>query len=312
MIADVYRFRPFVAAVEDAQGTLTAGMPIIEVPAFLRGRRWVSLPFTDHCAPLARDPAALGELIGAVGSVPLTDGLRRLEIRAGVPDAPGHSVAVLHRLRLSDDPTELFARFHASQIRRGIRKAERDERVRVREARCREDMTDVFFGLQLQTRRRQGVPLPPKRLFELLWERLHPTGLARTLVAELDGRPIAAAVFLRFGGTVVYKYGASAPEHWRERPNHLIFWRAIQDACAAGDRCLDFGRSDSDNAGLRAFKSHWGAQELPLLYTAMPASGPSTRGVTPRVGQRVLSATIRRSPPFVCRALGALLYRYAA
>ncbi len=149
------------------------------------------------------------------------------------------------------------------------------------------------------------------RLFKLLWQRLHPTGLARTLIAELDGRPIAAAMFLRFGGTVVYKYGASAPEHWRERPNHLIFWRAIQDACAAGDRCLDLGRSDPDNAGLRAFKSHWGRRSA-LLYTAIPASAPASRGVMQNIGARVLSTTIRRSPPLVCRALGAALYRYAA
>ncbi len=311
-IADVYRFRPFVAAVEDTQGTLAAGMPVIEVPALPRGRRWVSLPFTDHCAPLASSPAALSELVKSVGSLPRAEGLRRIEIRAAMPGAASHPVAVLHQLRLSDDPAELFARFHASQIRRGIRKAERDGRVRVREATRREDVTRTFFRLHLQTRRRQGVPLQPMRLFELLWQRLHPPGLARTLVAELDGCPIAAAVFLRFGGTVIYKYGASAPEHWRERPNHLIFWRAIQDACAAGDRCLDLGRSDAGNAGLRAFKSHWGAHEHPLVYTAIPASTPASPGAPHRLGQSVLSTMIRRSPPFVCRALGAVLYRYAA
>lgn len=172
-------------------------------------------------------------------------------------------------------------------------------------------MTKVFYGLQMQTRWRQGTPLQPKRLFALLWQRLHPTGLARTLIAELDDRPITAAVFLHFGGTVVYKYGASAPEHWRDRPNHLIFWRAIQDACAASERCLDLGRSDLGNAGLRAFKSHWGAKERPLLYTAIPASAPTRRGTPQHVGRRVVSATIRRSPPIVCRALGAALYRYA-
>lgn len=311
-IADVYRFRPFIAAIEDTEGTLRAGIPVIEVPAFPRGRRWVSLPFTDHCAPLARDRAALSELVDSVRNVRQHEGLRRVEIRAAVPDAPHHAVGVLHQLALSDEPAELFAEFHASQIRRGIRKAERDGRVMVREATRPEDVTEIFYRLQLQTRRRQGTPLQPKRLFELLWQRLHPTGFARTLVAELDDRPIAAAVFLRFGGTVVYKYGASAPDHWRERPNHLIFWRAIQDACSAGDRYLDLGRSDLDNAGLRAFKSHWGAQERTLFYTAIPTLAPTHRGTRQHVSRRIMSATIRRSPPMVCRALGAVLYRYAA
>ena len=50
------------------------------------------------------------------------------------------------------------------------------------------------------------------------------------LVAEHESVPVAAAVFLRHNGTVIYKYGASDDAAWAVRPNHAIFWRAISDA----------------------------------------------------------------------------------
>src|SRR6478672_3358558 len=53
LLADCYRLRARVAALLDRRGTIIAGMPLIEVPNHFR-RRWVSLPFTDRCAPLIR------------------------------------------------------------------------------------------------------------------------------------------------------------------------------------------------------------------------------------------------------------------
>jgi hypothetical protein len=74
-------------------------------------------------------------------------------------------------------------------------------------------------------------------------------------------------------------------------------------------RVLDWGRTDFANAGLREFKSGWGAREELLSYSViadqppLPASG--------RIGQ-AMAPVIRRSPRWVCRALGEVLYRFAA
>ena len=59
----------------------------------------------------------------------------------------------------------------------------------------------------------------------------------------------------------------------------------------------------------RAFKAGWGAREIPLVYTRIG-------GQAARLGRGRASAAlghvIRRSPTAVCRALGEVLYRYAA
>jgi CelD/BcsL family acetyltransferase involved in cellulose biosynthesis len=102
--------------------------------------------------------------------------------------------------------------------------------------------------------------LQRRRFFELLWDRVLAPGGGYVLVAELQGEPIAAAVFLVDERTTIYKYGASDQRHLKTRPNHALFWEAITDACARGHRRFDFGRSDFGGEGLRRFKSSWGAR----------------------------------------------------
>jgi CelD/BcsL family acetyltransferase involved in cellulose biosynthesis len=170
-------------------------------------------------------------------------------------------------------------------------------------------MLDSFYSLHLATRRRQGVPIQPRRFFQLLWDRVLARGGGELLVAEAGGHALAAAVFLRRGGRIVYKFGASDSSSWDLRPNHAIFWEAIRAGCETGAEELDFGRTDLGNDGLRAFKAGWGTVERPLVYTFV---GAQPRGGGSGTAHRALGAVIRRSPPAVCRVLGERLYRYAS
>ena len=122
----------------------------------------------------------------------------------------------------------------------------------------------TFYDLHLNTRRRQGVPIQPRRFFALVLERLIETGLGSILIAEVKGRPAAAAILLRWNRRVIYKLAASERSLLRYKPNHALVWHAIQTAVREGDVNFDFGRSDLSNSGLRAFKSGWGAREKPL------------------------------------------------
>jgi lipid II:glycine glycyltransferase (peptidoglycan interpeptide bridge formation enzyme) len=183
--------------------------------------------------------------------------------------------------------------------------------VRVETATSREGLTEVFYDLHAATRRRLGVPVQGRRFFELLWDRVLEPGGGSVLVASVGNEPIAAAVFLAAGDTVIYKFGASDADAWRLRPNNALFWTAIRDACADGRRYLDFGRSDHESEGLRRFKSSWGAEEIPLVYSSTRPTAVAHTGLPGRLG-RAASFVIRRSPPVVCRVIGRAFYRYAA
>lgn len=308
-LAECYGFRAFALVLAGEDGRAVAGLPIVDVPRPFGGRRWICLPFTDVCVPLGA-PDALSALIAAADAERSAAGAAELEIRSAVetPLLFQTTVATRHVLDLPSDPNEALMGFRPS-TRQALKVAER-EGVRVETAASREALTHVFYDLHVATRRRLGVPVQSRRFFELLWDRVLAPGGGFVLVAALDGRPVAAAVFLAFRDTVVYKFGASDAGAWRVRPNNALFWTAIRQACEEGRRQLDFGRSDHASEGLRRFKASWGAVEQPLVYSS--TRPPKAQDLAHGTLARAASFAIRRSPPLVCRALGRAFYRYAA
>jgi CelD/BcsL family acetyltransferase involved in cellulose biosynthesis len=309
MLAECYGYGTFVLALADDAGNIVAGLPFADVKVPLLGRKWVSLPFTDYVQPLmaSRDLGPL--LIAELDSLRRAERVDRVEIRASVGRG-AHEIerGFRHVLSLDADPDSIFRTFHRSQVQRGIRKAEREGTV-VRPGRRIEDLTQIYYSLHAQTRRRLGMPVQPRRFFELLWTRIIDPGLGRLLLAEVGRRVIAGVVVLSWGKTATYKYSASAPDVSPYRPTHLILWHAIRGACEDGYQEFDFGRTDFDSPGLRSFKLGWGPREEILAYSVV-ADDPPT-GV--RAGPSPLLRTaIRRSPVGVARIIGRLLYKYAS
>lgn len=307
LLADCYGFRPFVLA-EESGTELVAGIPVLDVRLPLRRSRWVALPFTDELNVLARSGDDAARLVTDAATGRTAAGLPDLEIRAavGAParEMPGH--AWTHHLAL-DHPAALLAQMDSSH-RRSVRRACAGA-LRVRAARVERDVTSDFYALHVRSRQRQGVPVQPRRYFALLWERLIRPGLGFVLLADDGDRPVAGAVFLEWNGTLVYKYGASTPASWPDRPNHLLFWEAIRRASSDGAHTLDFGRTAVELEGLATFKRRWGASQEPLVYSLVGASAART---TERGVPRSAAAVLRRSPAAVTRLTGALFYRYAA
>jgi CelD/BcsL family acetyltransferase involved in cellulose biosynthesis len=308
LLAECYAYRPFVLAVLGATGDILGGVPALEVSRPFGRRRWVSLPFTDYCPLLAKSgaQAAVARAIVGAASAQRVDAL---EVRAALPQ--GERVhtsvcAVRHTLALASDPGTVMARI-SKHHRRNIRRSEQSD-LRIRFGSSTRDMA-VFYQLHLMTRKRLGVPAQPWRFFELLAHVLRREQLGFVLLAYLDQSPVAAAVFLAWRDVLVYKYGASDPQFWEHRPNNLLFSQAIRWGCEQGYTTFDWGRSDLDQQGLREFKSGWGANEEPLAYSAVCDRPPVTG--SGRVG-RAMATVIRRSPTWVCRAMGQVLYRYAA
>jgi CelD/BcsL family acetyltransferase involved in cellulose biosynthesis len=298
-----YEFR---ACCVRADGALRAGLPIAWIKSRLTGRRLVSLPFSDVCSPLIAPES------GAQEEAELGRALSRLAADAGLPltvhgplSAPGATTDlrfVQHLLPLAESPSEVEKRYAKSQVKRGIRRAEREGLTS--ERRTDAAALDAFYALHLRTRRRLGVPTQPKR-FILRFEQLFAAGLGFVQLVLDDGSPIAAAVFLTHGKTVTYKYGASDSRSLPKRPNNLLFSEVIRWACAAGFQTLDFGRTELQNDGLRSFKKAWGASEAVLPYSQLAEGGPARQSA---LRDRVMTTSIRRSPAFVGRVMGEALY----
>ena len=170
---------------------------------------------------------------------------------------------------------------------------------------------DTFYQLHVQTRRRQGVPVQPRRFFRLLWENTISTGLGSVLIVEASAQPIAAAVFLAWNETVIYKFGAS----------DASACRCARIICSSGTRSArpaSRGIAGSTSAGLtsarkglRNFKLSWGAAEEPLVYGTL-GGRPGPASPAEGMAARMLGPVIRHGPLLLCRAFGETLYRYVA
>jgi CelD/BcsL family acetyltransferase involved in cellulose biosynthesis len=305
-LADAYGYRTAVLAVRDERGGLEAGAVVARVRR-LRGAAWVSLPFSDHSPVLARDSASLARLAGGIAGWSAREGVP-VEVRGDLPPAADWketAIGVRQVLTLTDE-SSLRSRLYADHRRR-LREAERSG-LPVRVGRSADDMAD-FYRLHVETRRRQGVPVQPRRFFEAIWRHVIAPGIGMVTVVGERGRPAAAYVVFAWNRTAIGKYAPSDSSAWKLRPNHLLYWTVIGWARERGCSRFDFGRTESAHAGLQRFKAGWGAEAIPLSYS-------HTGARTAAAGHGVLGATlshvIRRSPAVVCRGLGALFYRYAA
>lgn len=307
MLADFYGFQSFVAVLTDSDGDILAGIPVIETKSWLGRRRWISLPFTDHCVLLVDEEISPAQLWARFADE-YQNGLNVVEIRSKVTDPIfryRNKDQVLHLLKLSSNADEVYKGFHHSQVKRNISKAER-EGVTIRWAENKNDL-DIFYDLYVGTRRRLGVPPQPKGYFDLLWERVLNNGFGFILFAEKDTLPIAGAVFLTFKDKIIYKYGASESDYWQYRPNHKLFWTAIQWGCENRYTFFDWGRTDLDDAGLRDFKRRWGAEESILTYSFLSDIPP--KGTATSLAH-LARPIIQRAPKWVARLAGEWLYKF--
>jgi CelD/BcsL family acetyltransferase involved in cellulose biosynthesis len=307
VMEESYGYHPFVLALADTKDRVIAGVPLMEVNSPVKGRRWVSLPFTDYCRPLCKDEETLSVFTEQLLREVERKQIPALELRGTYPANQSldiHSEHVLHKLELTPDISVVWNGLH-SMHRRNIKIAT-ENHVEIVQGVANEHLAE-FYRLHLLTRRRQGVPVQPWKFFVHLKKLLIDQGQGFLLLAYKNHECIAGAVFLNWQDTLTYKYGASTEDGLKYRPNNLIMWSAIKEACKQGFRYFDMGRTDLDNAGLRMFKSRWGAKEIPLFYSNLKAGN---NHVAQGRLSRYMNFVIQNSPTFVCRFTGELLYKH--
>jgi hypothetical protein len=306
VLQQTYNHHPFYLRFSRGR-RLAALVPLMEVRSPFTGRRGVCLPFSDTCEALIFDPGAVDLVRDRVVRFARERRWRHLEIRGGKFFQPASSSAATfygHTLDLRRHVDELAGRFD-SAVRRAIRKAERSN-VSVFVGRNRQAIGD-FYRLHVQTRRRHGLPPQPISFFLNIYEHIIKPGLGFTVFAQLDSRPIAAAIFFRFGKNALYKYGASDKRFQEFRANNLVMWEGIQVLARAGIEKLHFGRTECENDGLRRFKLSWGPQEEGINYYRVDSSGRQC--VTPvRRDSGFHKKVFGRLPLVFNRLAGSIIY----
>jgi CelD/BcsL family acetyltransferase involved in cellulose biosynthesis len=309
-VCATYGFTPSATIRLDWHGTPRAGLAWVPI-SDLRGDRLSSLPFSDRAEPLTDDQVDWKCLVEGVITplAPLT--LRCFDTAVPAGDARFNRVAAAawHGTPLTGSIEEIRARL-SQHARRNIAISER-EGVRV-QAHTDREAVHRFHGLHVTLRKRKYRLLAqPVELFDHIWDAFAPDDAIVTMLAHAGDELIAGAVFLTWGDTLYYKFGASRHEHLALRPNDAIFWAGLQWGVRQGARLLDWGLSDLDQPGLIAYKRKWATEQRQIVtLRAGGAQARSSSEAGAMLGELTRLLTDDAVPDEVTRRAGALLYRY--
>jgi lipid II:glycine glycyltransferase (peptidoglycan interpeptide bridge formation enzyme) len=159
-----------------------------------------------------------------------------------------------HALSLEKPYEEIFAGYHATR-RNQIRKCYR-RGVTIREAGSREDIAAYCLVHERLAGQKPGFKL--KYPFELIYGLYQLKKHTTVLVAEIEGRVIAGALFFADGDSMFYWHGAADREYADLFPTGALLDRGIQIAMQKQLKSFNFGASNSDS--LRDFKKSFGSE----------------------------------------------------
>lgn len=311
-IRRTYGYEP-VAYTTSGKEELSNAVLFCRISSWLTGRRLVSLPFSDHCQPLASGED-LATILRSLRDNRRSQRQKYIEIRPlaiggedGVEPTLARSDSFrFHSIDLRPEVKKIYSGFHESCIRRKIKRAEREDLIY--EAGRSEELLKKFRYLLFFTRRRHKLPPQPAEWFSNIVDCL---GEMATIHLVSKGEtPVASIVTFQYKKTLVYKYGCSDGQFSNMGGTPMLFWKVVQQAKDAGLETFDLGRSDHDEPGLIAFKEHLGASSTELVYYRDPA--PPIRAVTkPGTSASSLAreALVRLPDPLLA-GVGQLLYRH--
>lgn len=300
LLSRVYRLRIMVAQTCGSDGAQAACLFATSRNPLRRGI--VALPFSDSCVPLgARDVCAA--LIAEIASMqPQLGSVEIRGIAAGYPwitlDHFGLWTLRLHATRAVQE------RGFKENFRRNVKKARRhgfavdhghDANIIRR-----------FYRLNLESRRRLGLPSPPLRFFNMVAELFGAE--ADVWIASDRGRDLAGIFLLSGGSRLYYKWSARANGELHGA-NHLLL-RNIIEAYADRFEYLDFGRADWRNSGLIRFKQETGASVTPLPSSFLPCAPRFSSAEHLDGSAALLSRIWRLLPLSVARVIGGAIYGY--
>ena len=307
VLSESYRYKPLYFTIIE-NGKLIGLIPVMEIDSFLTGKRGVSLPFTDLCNPIARDPDVFARMFEAVIAHGREAGWKNLEIRgrnAILDKEPSAAQLVVHTLALDPEAAEVSKAFRDSTYR-NIRKAQKEGvTVNIEQSSA---AVAAYYRLHCETRRHHGLPPQPRPFFDKIHEHIIAKGNGFVALALYQGQTVSGAIFLNFNGGTIYKYGASDKTFQHRRPNNLLIWQAIEWCSESGFRSFHFGRTELENEGLLQFKNGWGATKAGLFYYKYDLR--KGRFLSNDSGPESSYRVFKMMPVSLLRLTGNLFYRH--
>lgn len=308
-LARTYGYEPFVLTSARAGEPLNDGIVLCRISSWMTGTRLVSLPFSDHCAPLLNDVDTFQVFMDWLRTECDRERSLYVEVRPSsrLQNADDHMRPSrsywLHELDLRPAPEQILRGLHKNSFQRKIRRAER-EHLSYEVGRF--ELLDEFYRLLLATRRRHQLPPQPRAWFENLVDCLGDNVQIR--LVRKDATPIAATLTLRHRSSLVYKYGCSDSKFHNLGGMPFLLWRLVEEGKLSGVEKIDFGRGDLDNDGLMVFKDRFGTRKTLLTYYRYTNAGRGEPAATWKLPR--LRGLLSFLPDAILSTAGRILYKH--
>jgi serine/alanine adding enzyme len=160
-----------------------------------------------------------------------------------------------------DRPADEVLQSIGKRTRKKIRKGLRDGHVQISEATNRAELACWYETLQ-KTYNYAQVPLADRSLFEAAFDILYPKGMAKFLLARIDGVTAACSLELTYKDTIYGWYGGSDRAYSEHLPNEMLIWHILDWGASNGYRVYDFGGAGKpdEEYGVRDFKAKFGGE----------------------------------------------------
>ncbi len=160
-----------------------------------------------------------------------------------------------------------------------------------------------------ETRRKHGSPPQPYNFFKIIYKNIILKKLGDILLAQIDHRYIAGAIYLKIGKKIQYKFGASFSKYHNLRGNHLVMWEAIKRYAHEGFEEFDFGRTELNHEGLRRFKLGFNTEER-LIYTSRYDLKTNSFITSDTKTEGFYNHLFNKTPIFILKIIGNTLYKH--
>lgn len=307
VLHDTYGYEPLYAVLTE-NNELKALLPMMAVKRLLKGKKGVSLPFTDFCTPIADSTENFQKTFVLAEDAARKKSLKTIEIRGGdyfFREAEASDTFYRHVLNLNQKENDMFSSLKEN-IRRNIKKAEK-QNLKIRFENTRESIQN-FYRLNCLTRKQHGLPPQPFYFFKSFHAEVLMKGKGIVATAYQQNTPVSANIYLFHQGSAIYKYGASDKRHNPLRANFSLMWEAIKYFLLKNIKTLDFGRTDLHHTGLRRFKKGWGADEFYGKYYLYDVKAKTFKAQNKQLKTSYRVFEILPIP--ISKMIGRMCYRY--
>ena len=287
IIESTYRMKPFFALAADENSFAL-------YPAFLRGTRCVSMPFTYIAGYLSNCPR-LQQLLAKSIRERYLDCYRTLGPTGNTP------AKVTAIVEISD--LESYVASLSHNMRNQMKKSVTQD-LEFRRSRN----LDLFYSLYCRKMHEHGTPPHKRAFFHQILDRFPE---AEIFAALHQGSSVAAMFCIRGLDAVERKQPtlhilwAASDGRWDHLyVNYFNYWTTMQAAVESGIHVIDLGTTRLESTQ-HAFKRKW----KPVFY-AIQDHGIPTGDLINRKSAQMLCAIWRRSPGWLVDAIGPQLRKY--